>query len=178
MAQDNVGKHAQSTPPSFIPAGSRRRTTPAVTPAAQSSGSPVPPSFTPPSRRHSEPTPTTSSTSRSSTNRAASTNRSSTGHSTTAGRTTGHSTNRSTSSSSGPRVRHNPPRRKASRRLQPVPAHHAAPPRHAACNQPHNPHTVLPCHHETPHQQPPSDQRTPQAPPHGANGAVPSTSRP
>ena len=38
MAQDNVGKHAQSTPPSFIPAGSRRRTTPAVTPAAQSSG--------------------------------------------------------------------------------------------------------------------------------------------
>ena len=103
MAQDNVGKHAQSTPPSFIPAGSRRRTTPAVTPAAQSSGSPVPPSFTPPSRRHGEPAPTTSSTSRSSMNRPASTNRSSTVHSNTAGRTTGHSTNRSTSSSSGPR---------------------------------------------------------------------------
>ena len=78
----------------------------------------------------------------------------------------------------GLEVRHNPPHRKASRRLQPVPAHHTAPPRHAACSQPHNPHTVPPCHHETPHQQPPSDQRTSQAPPHGANGAVPSTSRP
>ena len=30
MAQDNVGKHAQSTPPSFIPAGSRRRTCRAI----------------------------------------------------------------------------------------------------------------------------------------------------